>query len=366
MKKIILLIVAVLAFENQAFSKIINQPYLQAIDTNSACVMVETDDEIKPFVTFGELETSLNLKASALFYKKTDRRVGGATFVYRVFLKDLKANTNYYYKALQNKEESKVYNFKTFPKKGQDFSFAWMSDLQTNPTTSQQITSLANKKAPIFSIMGGDLCGDKIYATWKEDFFTPKTNDLISHIPFFHLTGNHEGWNDNTKAFVEYPNNGDEKGYYSYDCGDLHVLVLNTDLALKEGSAQYSFAENDLKNSKAKWKIAVSHKPCYAYGSLHKTNEEMIILSKKVLSKYGVEMTISGHAHFYQHNKIDGIEQFIIASSGGVLVKPEKGEYTIKTAMGYAFGIINVSDKNLKLTVYNEKDEILDTYEISK
>ena len=52
---------------------------------------------------------------------------------------------------------------------------------------------------------------------------------------------------------------GSNHSWYSYNWGDAHILVLDTEVPYSPGTEQYAFAEADLQGSQnAKWRIVVT------------------------------------------------------------------------------------------------------------
>jgi predicted phosphodiesterase len=275
-------------------------------------------------------------------------------------LSGLNANTKYNYQVHQENESSKSFSFWTGIEDDREFSFAWMADCRTNIDIHNKIASRIKEANPKFSVYGGDLCFRRNYKSWKSEFFTEKEQELISVVPFFNTVGNHEGWNKRTKAFTKAPESSSGKeDYYSFDYGSVHFLILNTQKKCKKSSKQYKFAENDLKNSKAKWKIVVFHKPAYVYSS-RMGNKYMKIMSEEIFTKTGVNLILNGDSHFYQHNKVNGLDHLVIGSAGAPLYSPGTSENTIKSEREYNYGIIDVKNENLKVTVFNENGKILE------
>ena len=153
--------------------------------------------------------------------------------------------------------------------------------------------------------------------------------------------------------------------YYSFEYGDLHVLVLNTELDISPGSPQYDFAKEDLAAAATSWKIVVSHKPAYCAGG-HGEDTAMIRMTKEIFEPNHVDMVISGHSHFYQHNVVNGIHHLIIGSAGAPLYDPEKASYTLVSVKDYNWAIMDVKYSRLTLTVYNAKNEKLDAVDLKK
>ncbi|MCX6162637.1 MAG: T9SS type A sorting domain-containing protein, partial [Ignavibacteriae bacterium] len=212
-------------------------------------------------------------------------------------------------------------------------------------------------------------CHGSTYEIFKTEYFRTNELSLISKIPFFLSAGNHEGWTQNTKAFSQAPSTpssplGDQ-AYYSFDYGNIHILVLNTELPCSVGSAQYIFAENDLPLTTKTWKIVIFHKPAYCSGG-EGSSSEMRIITTNVFEPNHVDMAITGHSHFYQHNYLNGIHHMVLGAGGGPLQDPTSEYYTVKSVKDYNWATIDVTPSQFFMTVYNDSNYMLDTIRLIK
>jgi predicted phosphodiesterase len=362
MKKLILCILLfVTAIAAQA--KILMTPYLQSVTTSSVYVLVECDSQDTVWVDYGRT-MAYGRTAIASAVSVTDAKV--PTYVHKILLKGLKPNTGYYYQVRQGSMHTAGYNFHTAVEPGTAFRLLWMADFRTNTSIHDKIAKLAAATYPQVSIYGGDLCNSPDYISWKKEFFRSDELDLISRVPFFNATGNHEGNGPNTRAFLQSPESASKtQQYYSFEYGDLHVLVLNTEIDMKPGSPQYEFAKEDLATAATSWKIVVSHAPAYCAGG-HGEDTSMIRMTKDIFEPNHVDMVLSGHSHFYQHNLVNGIHHLVIGSAGAPLYDPGKASYTLVSLKDYNWAVMDVKYSRLTLTVYNAKSQKLDMVELKK
>jgi len=334
--------------------------YLQAVTSSSIYVMAESQSIVPLTVDYGPTNTYGSSATTASTMPTT-----GDTYIHRIPLTGLKPDTTYYYRLGSHRA-----SFTTAANSGTDFRFAWMSDTQTGVTVHDAIALLILNKAPRFSLYGGDLCNrGKSYSKYKNQFFRPNQLKLAAHVPFFNTTGNHEKWSKNTRAFTQVPASASgNQGYYSFDYGDLHVVVMNYEDrgGYKIGSPQYNFIVNDLKATTKPWKIVINHVPAYARGE-HGENDDMIALTKNVFEPYGVDLVVSGHNHFYQRNFVNGIYHLIIGSAGAELYNPAPvGGYTQVSLKSYCWAIFDLKPTSLKIHIYNEKGTQIDSLSLSK
>ena len=105
--------------------------------------------------------------------------------------------------------------------------------------------------------------------------------------------------------------------------------------------------------------------PAYCSGG-HGENADLIALTSAVFEKRGVDMLLTGHSHFYQHNLVRGIHHMVIGSAGAPLYDPTNASYTLRSVKQYNWAICDVTPTSFGLFVFNEKGIPLDTVLLSK
>ena len=315
-------LICILFTFNFIYAKILMKPYLQAVSQNRICIMVECDNMTPVYVQFYD---SLNKKVRTTF---TGYALGTdkpkETYVHRVVIDTLIPGMKYFYKILQGDQVYDGGYFRTAPLPGASFRFALFGDCRSNPEMHSIISGEIIKHQPLFSIYLGDLAYNNTYDMWKQEFFTDKELELSADVPFFNAIGNHEGWYKNTKAFLQAPiSKSEHNDYYSFDYGDIHFLILNTEITCKKGLPQYDFAKKDLESTQKKWKIAAFHRPAYSGGG-HGDNQMMVSVTKEIFEPNKVDIVLAGHNHFYQRNFINGIYDLVIGGGGAPLYEPQK------------------------------------------
>ncbi len=362
MKKIILIFLLItVAVASQA--RIIMAPYLQSVTTNSIYVMVECDSRDTVWIDFGKTATYGHSATTSIIVSPIAKV---PTFIHKIQLTGLEPNSAYYYQARQGVSKSDGSSFHTAVEPGTSFRLAFMADFRTNTSVHDRIAKLVANTYPQISLYGGDLCINGEYKSWMREFFRSPELELISRVPFFNATGNHEGNGPNTRAFLQNPESASKsQEYYSFDYGDLHVLVLNTEIDMKPGSPQYEFAKEDLAASSTTWKVVVAHDPAYCAGG-HGEDYNMVTISKQIFEHNHVDLVLSGHSHFYQHNLVNGIHHFVIGSVGAPLYDPEEASYTLVSLKDYCWAVMDVSPTKLSLNVFNAQNNKLDNLELHK
>ena len=330
-------------------------PWLGGVTTNSVYACLEATNTTPATVDFG-LTPAYGMSATTEYTEST-----GSTYVHNVKLTGLLPNTQYYYRVTQGSSVSAGYSFYTAPLAGTPAHWGFAADCRTNISTHNAVAGQIATHSPNMMVYGGDLCATNSYSSWTSEWFVPNQNALNAVSPFVNSPGNHEGWNSLTRAFTQAP--AGDPDYFSFDYGDSHILVLNTQLSQSNGSPQWNFAAADLAASTAAWKIVTFHISAYCAGG-HGENAAMVAMTQQLFEPNGVDVVLTGHSHFYQHNLVNGIHHMVIGSFGAPLVTPSVGSYTVYTEKTYCFGIFETTPSLLTLTTYRSDGSVIETIQI--
>ena len=112
------------------------------------------------------------------------------------------------------------------------------------------------------------------------------------------------------------------QGYYSYDLGAWHVVMLNDNIAFGPGSAQDTWLQQDLAASASTCTIAVFHQPLFASGTPAPSRKPIW----DRLYAAGVEIVLNGHLTWYERyapqtpdgtvDTVNGIREFVVGTGG--------------------------------------------------
>jgi len=110
-----------------------------------------------------------------------------------------------------------------------------------------------------------------------------------------------------------------ERGYYSYELGAWHVVVLNSNCwaagGCGAGSAQERWLRADLAAHPVACTLAYWHHPRWSSG-LHGGTEAVAPLWN-ALAEAGADLALAGHDHHYERfAPIDGIRSFVVGTGG--------------------------------------------------
>jgi hypothetical protein len=174
--------------------------------------------------------------------------------------------------------------------------------------------------------------------------------------------GNHEYRTAFANGYYDYfgAAAGDRtKGYYSYDLGAWHVVVVNSNCGeiggCKAGSPQEQWLRADLNAHPALCTVAMWHHPRYSSGD-HGDDKSMRDIFQ-ALYEAGADVVLSGHDHDYERfapqdadgraDPARGIRQFVVGTGGRELYKWKHPDANSEVKNDETFGV-------LKLTLHTD------------
>ena len=136
-------------------------------------------------------------------------------------------------------------------------------------------------------------------------------------------------------------------GYYAFDLGGWHVVSLNTNVPMGEGSAQLAWLRADLQRSRATCVAAIMHHPLVSSGP-NGDNPQVRELWRALVDA-GADVVIASHDHLYErHARIDqdgrpssrGLRQFTVGTGGATLYRSGGGMRPTTEAKAMVWGVI--------------------------
>lgn len=148
--------------------------------------------------------------------------------------------------------------------------------------------------------------------------------------------GNHEYVDPTALAYFQYwgtqagPRG---KGYYSYELGDWHIVVLNTNCYVKEmggcgaGSAQEAWLKEDLAKRPNACILAYGHHALFSSGVFkkHAVHPELKQLWEDLYAAHA-DVVLAGHEHSYERfalqdpegksDPVNGIREIVVGTGG--------------------------------------------------
>lgn len=178
------------------------------------------------------------------------------------------------------------------------FNIAAVGDWACNANTQNTVKGIMTKK-PELVIALGDLSYQRSPDCWFE---------IIS--PLNNITTIVRGDHDNDFRFAQYTKHFEmSREFYSFNRGNMHILVMSTEAPYGLGSAQYEFVKSDLENvstnSSVNWIIVSYHQPAYISPTNCKGCSSRVTLRElyhPLFDKYGVDLVLQAHYHGYERS----------------------------------------------------------------
>lgn len=260
----------------------------------------------------------------------------------KVIVKNLKADTNYYYQVMQNGkwQDAEVYTTKSFS----EFSFLYVGDPQIGASKNQTSTEqekMVSAGNEVSSTAADNLAarndgynwnnilndavkdhsnvsfivsaGDQVNAGKNEREYAAYLGaDALTSLPVATTIGNHDSVSNQYSLHFNNPNafSGKDANYiqgqteagtdYYYSYGNVLFIVLDTNnynCATHENVMKKAISEN----KDAKWRIVVFHQDIFGSGYDHSDSDGMVLRTQltPLMDKYDIDVVLQGHDHTY-------------------------------------------------------------------
>lgn len=321
---------------------------------------------------------------------------------YEAVIKGLNQKTTYDYRIGDGARWSKVRNFTTASAAKPDaaasdaedsIEFLYFGDVQYQDrygdykTWGKFAEDIRQRHPGIaFALSGGDMVNSsKKIKEWE--LFLQSAEPVFSYIPLMPAVGNHETSTKTAKAtsylqLMALPENGPQglkEEFYSFDYGNCHIAVMNscffeeTRKAAEEGRWEGQLArinhwlEEDLAQSRARWKIVVMHHPAYGISDGDPIYDEIRQQWEPIFEAGKVDLVFCGHQHLYTRTKEMGGITYIMGNSGKRRSTYFDGENVPDyieaiDATNSNYQIVKASGKELSVTSYDEEGQIIDKW----
>lgn len=256
---------------------------------------------------------------------------GSTTYIHEATITGLEPNTKYEYRVgYSTDRRSDWYSLETAG--ASEYEVLIYPDSQSGDYSGwEQIVKDSAKRNPdaALYISMGDLVdnGEQAYQwrTWLDSI-----KPLSTRIPLAPTLGNHEMYTLDWKmreprAYLNYfdvPNNGNvtfDRRYYSYDYGDVHYVVLDTQLYESNHEdnhdthhpdlydVQVQWLRQDLAANTKKWTVVLMHRDPFQYAfdrpgaSRAAGFDEEGVLFMPIFDEFHVDLVLSAHLHSYRN-----------------------------------------------------------------
>ena len=141
-------------------------------------------------------------------------------------------------------------------------------------------------------------------------------------------SGNHDYHTEGAADYYSYFGQAagePSKGYYSYDLGSWHIIVLNSNIQVGAGSEQEQWLRADLAAHPVTCTLAYWHDPRFSSGDRHGSTVRVQALWQ-ALYDFGADVVLNGHEHNYERfapqdpqgtvDPVRGIREFVVGTGG--------------------------------------------------
>lgn len=285
----------------------------------------------------------------------------------RVTFTGLQPGTIYQYQAFPG--DAGKGSFKTAPNGEAKFQFVVYGDTRTRHDVHRSVIAAILKNAnPEFIMHTGDLVADGYDSSLWPIFFDVE-RELLRKAPIFPALGNHERHANRYFDFM------DAKPYYSFNWGNAHFAVIDSDIGTAAPTQaqrdafwqeQTRWLEDDLKGAqKASLRFVFAHHPPMTAVKRRQGDNAHMTALEPMFQKYKLTAGFFGHDHNYQHYLKDGIHYFVTGGGGAPLydVDSPPAGITKKVASTENFVIVDVNGGSVRAEARTPKGEVLDVTE---
>jgi hypothetical protein len=299
-------------------------PYLSNVDGTSAIVSWWTNLPTAGVVGWGEAGVDEHSVADP----------AGAVQHHAVTISGLLRGKMYHYQVGDGAGVmSAPSSFPTMAPPGATFTFAAIGDFAGGSAiASRNADNIASSSTAFIQTLGDNIypsagMPDPDYNTTYSDFdarFFKPFGAAISRQAFFPANGNKEYYSDGA-FWSAFPMPGTNHSWYSYNWGDAHILVLDSEVPISAGTPQHEFAKADLIAHQAdKWLIVAMQNPPYSSSSATSSSELAQQALVPLFEQQHVDLVLTGNSHNYErtHPLVGGAPAaggvtYIVSGAGG-------------------------------------------------
>ena len=353
MKKIGLLLVIIAFLPSLVFANGFTvKPFVTNVTESSIDICFQSDQDISATIMYGlTLEYDSQITVTGELF---DALSGEYTFfqdpVYEFVVRysycqridGLEPDNVYHYSVQLGSVQTEDHLFATAPLTGMPFSFVTYGDSRSDPLYPlgvpnrfhENVVEEMKQHAFDFLLNVGDIVNDG-YDIRLWEIALEEIAPISADYPYYPVFGNHERRNEQGVIGADvysmlFSNPGEASGsgtelYYSFDYGNAHFTLLDTNTDIDPESEQGQWLRADLEtasdNENIQWKFLLFHHPPYS-ASLIGIGDERSRVTREyippIAEEFGVDIVFAGHQHSYERSFKDGV-YYIVTGNGGAL-----------------------------------------------
>ena len=251
-----------------------------------------------------------------------------------VAVSGLSPGVRYPYDVSSGSASSEEGSLRSAARPGQTFSFAAIGDFGNGgPGQRQNVENIGSAGTEFIQTLGDNVypsagLPDPDFSTTYSDFdsrFYQPMSALLPNQALFPANGNKEYYADGA-FWANFPMPGTNHSWYSYNWGDAHIIVLDTEQSFAPGSEQYAFVQADLNAHQGEaWRIAAFQRPPYSSTSDNSSSRAVGQYLVPLFQTQRVALVLSGNSHNYErtHPLINsepvdtGGVTYVVSGAGG-------------------------------------------------
>ncbi len=343
-------------------------PYIVPIETGRMAIVIESPagkaPEIDWWVIPAETSTTVKVLLPPDHIHTVEAERAGILWV--TILEGLPPDVRLAYRVRSPQADVGPFEFRAGRSRGEKFRFAAFGDTRTGHDIHRDLVEAMSREDIDFVINSGDLVEfGGIEDQWR--LFFAIESPLITNRPTLAAIGNHDV--SPRRYFERYFLADIVSGgrrYYKVDWGDVRLVMLDSEIEMRPGSAQYAFLENALREGAADKMLMVLslHYPPYSSGE-HGSNMEMREVLGEIGPRFGVELILAGHDHDYERTKkIDGVTYIVAASAGATIRKISPNSFSEVLRTEPHFVLFDVDRGSLAGRTINRAGDTFDSFVI--
>jgi len=203
------------------------------------------------------------------------------------------------------------------PLKEGSVRFGIIGDTGSGSSKQYQVGEMMAQYHQLFPFNFVVMLGDNIYGgeapkDYQKKFAGAYQKLLDGKVKFYAALGNHD---QNNQVNYE-PFNMNGKEFYRFTKGSVAFYALNSTYMDKR---QIEWLERELAKDTSEWKICFFHHPPYSSGGKHGSDKQLREIVEPIFVKYGVNVVLTGHDHFYERIKPQKGIYYFVSGGGGKL-----------------------------------------------
>lgn len=251
----------------------------------------------------------------------------------------------------------------TLPGRKDSVKFVIIGDTGTGTAKQNELGDVLLSSRSSFPYEFVLMMGDNLYGGEKPVDFKMKFEDvyrpiLDQNVKFYATLGNHD---EPAQRYYEFFNmNGKE--YYRFTKGNVAFYCLNSNYMDQK---QVKWMEDELAKDTSDWKIAFFHHPPYSSGGKHGSDTQLREVVEPIFVKYGVNVVLAGHEHFYERIKPQKGVYYFISGAGGKLRSGDVKERSPLTERAFdkdmSFILAEIQNNQMFFQVISRTGETVDS-----